>query len=140
MKSMNYSRQREAIHRFLMSRHDHPTAEMIYQHVKEECPRISLGTVYRNLSLLEENGQIQKIPSDDNREHYDANVACHPHFVCTHCHKVLDLKMDDLSFLNTLANQGFDGIILKNQLVFYGFCSDCRNTFFHTEEKNNNHS
>ena len=54
MKTYNYSRQREAIYRFLLHRKDHPTAETIYQHVRQEYPRISLGTIYRNLSLLEE--------------------------------------------------------------------------------------
>lgn len=63
MKTYNYSRQREAIYRFLLHRKDHPTAETIYQHVRQEYPRISLGTIYRNLSLLEETGQIQKVPS-----------------------------------------------------------------------------
>ena len=126
IKTYNYSRQREAIYRFLLHRKDHPTAETIYQHVRQEYPRISLGTIYRNLSLLEETGQIQKVPSDDSRDHYDADISCHPHFVCTCCHRVLDLKMDDLGFLNTLASQGFDGEILRSQLTFYGLCGDCK--------------
>lgn len=135
MKTMNYSRQREAIYRFLMTRHDHPTAEIIYQHVKQKYPRISLGTVYRNLSLLEETGLVQKVPSDDSKDHYDADVSSHPHFICTDCHRVIDLKMDDLSFLNTLANQGFDGMIFKNQLTFYGLCPDCKQSSASTDDK-----
>ena len=140
MKTLNYSRQREAIYRFLMTRHDHPTAEIIYQHVKQEYPRISLGTVYRNLSLLEETGQVQKVPSDDSRDHYDADVSSHPHFICSSCHQVLDLKMDDLSFLNTLANQGFDGEIHRNQLTFFGLCPQCKCSELKTITKNKNHS
>ena len=49
---IKYSRQRESIVNFLASRTDHPTAETIYQNIKKEFPNISLGTVYRNLSLL----------------------------------------------------------------------------------------
>ena len=49
---MNYSRQRESIKEYLMSTHEHPTADIIYQHVKADYPKISLGTVYRNLTLL----------------------------------------------------------------------------------------
>lgn len=126
MKAMNYSRQREAIYHFLMERHDHPTAEVIYQQVKQEYPRISLGTVYRNLSLLEETGQIQRIPSDDSKEHYDANVGNHPHFICTKCHCVQDLTMDNLDFLSTLAYQNFDGEINRTQLTFFGKCNACK--------------
>ena len=55
---IKYSRQRESIVNFLASRTDHPTAETIYQNIKKEFPNISLGTVYRNLSLLEEIGEI----------------------------------------------------------------------------------
>ncbi len=58
---IKYSRQRESIVNFLASRTDHPTAETIYQNIKKEFPNISLGTVYRNLSLLEEIGEIIKI-------------------------------------------------------------------------------
>ena len=57
---IKYSRQRESIVNFLASRTDHPTAETIYQNIKKEFPNISLGTVYRNLSLLEEIGEIIK--------------------------------------------------------------------------------
>ena len=58
---MKYSRQRESIKENLMNRYDHPTAETVYLDVKKDYPNISLGTVYRNLSLLSEIGEIQKI-------------------------------------------------------------------------------
>ena len=61
MGTTKYSRQREAIIHFLKSRKDHPTAEVIYQHLKEDQPNLSLGTVYRNLNLLAEIGEIQKL-------------------------------------------------------------------------------
>lgn len=61
---IKYSRQRESIVNFLASRTDHPTAETIYQNIKKEFPNISLGTVYRNLSLLEEIGEIIKISTE----------------------------------------------------------------------------
>ena len=94
----------------------------IAAHKAIDCRRKVQG----NIPLLEETGQIQKVPSDDSRDHYDADISCHPHFVCTCCHRVLDLKMDDLGFLNTLASQGFDGEILRSQLTFYGLCGDCK--------------
>ena len=55
------SKQRESIKKFLISRYDHPTAETVYMNIKEEFPNISLGTVYRNLSLLADIGEIQKL-------------------------------------------------------------------------------
>ncbi len=125
MKTLKYSRQREIILNFLMTRKDHPTAEVIYNNIKEECPKISLGTVYRNLTVLADIGLIQRIPCGDSSEHFDGNADIHPHFVCNECYKVIDLEMDNLDFLNTLANKNFDGYIESHQLVFYGKCSEC---------------
>lgn len=61
MATLKYSRQREAIKDFLMTRKDHPTADVVYENIKKIYPNISLGTVYRNLSLLSEIGEIQKL-------------------------------------------------------------------------------
>ena len=72
---IKYSRQRESIVNFLASRTDHPTAETIYQNIKKEFPNISLGTVYRNLSLLEEIGEIIKISTGVGPDHYDYNTS-----------------------------------------------------------------
>ena len=65
MATLKYSRQRESIKEFLMTRTDHPTADVVYQHLREVYPNISLGTVYRNLSLLADLGEIQKIHTGD---------------------------------------------------------------------------
>ena len=105
MKTLKHSRHREAIVRFLMTRKDHPTAEVIYNNIKQEYPKISLGTVYRNLSLLAEIGEIQKITCGDSSDHFDANINPHPHFVCKECFRIIDLEMDNLNFLNTLAEK-----------------------------------
>lgn len=80
MATIKYSRQRESIKRFLMSRDDHPTADTIYMHVRKEFPNISLGTVYRNLSLLTQQGEIQKITTD-GADRYDRHVEPHSHFL-----------------------------------------------------------
>ncbi len=62
MASLKYSRQRESIIQYLSATHSHPTADMVYMHVKEEFPNISLGTVYRNLNLLADIGEITRFP------------------------------------------------------------------------------
>ena len=58
---LKYSKQRESIKNFLVTRYDHPTAETVYLNIRKEFPNISLGTVYRNLNLLAEIGEIQKL-------------------------------------------------------------------------------
>ena len=125
MKTLKYSRQREAIRAFLASRKDHPTAEVIYENVKQEFPNISLGTVYRNLTLLESTGDIQKLTFSGDCDHFDFNTDEHYHFVCTECKSVIDLEMDSLNFINCLAEKNFGGTIEGNKVFFYGKCEKC---------------
>ena len=80
MPALKYSRQRESIKLFLMNRKDHPTADMVYVNMREKFPHISLGTVYRNLSLLAEIGEITKI-STEGPDRFDANQNPHYHFI-----------------------------------------------------------
>ncbi len=124
-RTLNHSRQREAILAFLKPRKDHPTADMIYRGVKQEFPNISLGTVYRNLTLLSELGIIQKISCDDESEHFDGNPAPHNHFICRKCNSIVDLEMDNIDFVNTLAAQNFPGKVEGHSIYFYGTCHDC---------------
>ena len=83
--ALKYSRQREAIKENLMSRRDHPTADAVYLSIREEYPNISLGTVYRNLQLLTELGELQKIRVGDGLDHFDADTSTHYHFYCNKC-------------------------------------------------------
>lgn len=122
---IKYSRQRECIQQFLCSRYDHPTAETVYLNVKKEFPNISLGTVYRNLSLLAELGKIQKISTGIGPDRFDGNPAPHYHFFCSQCGSVIDLEMEGIDHINIIANSQFDGEIDGHITYFYGKCSDC---------------
>ncbi|KAB0578546.1 Fur family peroxide stress response transcriptional regulator [Fusobacterium naviforme] len=125
-KTIKYSRQREAILKNLMSRGDHPTADALYQSLRREFPHISLGTVYRNLSLLSEMGSIRKVHCDDGTERYDYDTSDHCHFVCRSCGRVMDLPMKLKPDLNRMAEQAGLGDVDCHSLIFYGYCNDCR--------------
>ena len=127
MKALKYSRQRESIKEYLADRTDHPTADTIYLAIKEKYPNISLGTVYRNLSLLSEMGEIAKISCGGVAEHFDGNSAPHYHFVCNECNKISDIHIDNMDFINTLAEKSFDGKVIGHNAYFYGICSNCNN-------------
>jgi Fur family peroxide stress response transcriptional regulator len=122
---MNYSRQREAIISFLKTRKDHPTAEVIYQNVRQNHPRISLATVYRNLSMLSERGDILRIQVGDGTDHFDYDTSPHNHFVCRECGCVLDLEMRPFDEINEAASTYFDGVIEGHVTYFYGLCPTC---------------
>ncbi|MBE5886542.1 MAG: transcriptional repressor [Lachnospiraceae bacterium] len=124
--NLKYSKQREAIKRFLMSRKDHPTADQIYNAVREEQPNISLGTVYRNLALLEDVGEIQRLHVNGNTDRFDADVSNHYHFVCNTCGCVQDIPMEMQVSLSAKAQEHFDGVIDYYDTCFHGKCSNCK--------------
>lgn len=125
MANLKYSRQRESIKEFLASTTEHPTADTVYLHVREEFPRISLGTVYRNLNLLADIGEIVKITTPDGGDRFDGTTTPHYHVLCTGCGKVIDLDMEHLDSINKMAEENFDGVINSHTALFYGTCSEC---------------
>ena len=124
MAALKYSRQRESIKNYLLSTNEHPSADIVYQHVREDFPNISLGTVYRNLKLLTEIGEAVKISSPDGIDRFDGFIQPHNHFFCR---RILDLDLDmaEITRLNQSAAENFDGLIESSNTIFYGTCGDC---------------
>lgn len=125
--ALKHSKQRDMIKAFLMGRKDHPTADVIYMNVRREFPNISLGTVYRNLTLLADMGEIKRLRVGDGVDHFDADISPHYHFVCTECNSVIDLEMDNIDTIQEIAGAGFDGRIAGHVTYFYGTCGVCTN-------------
>ncbi|MDD6057373.1 MAG: transcriptional repressor [Clostridiales bacterium] len=121
-----YSKQRESIENFLIGRTDHPTAETVYLNIRESFPNISLGTVYRNLSLLAEIGKIRKLSTGMGPDRFDWDTTPHYHFICNDCGAVLDLKVNGLDHINILASQDFGGDVEGHTTYFYGKCPACK--------------
>ena len=131
MANLKYSRQRECIREFIANAKDHPTADTVYEQIRKEFPNISLGTVYRNLSLLVELGEISKISTGEGPDRFDYDVKPHSHFICTECHCIQDLRVTGLNCVKDKAAENFDGIITGHSTIFYGICKKC------LEKKNN---
>lgn len=126
MATRKRSRQRESIREFLISRKDHPTADIVYASVRRRNPNISLGTVYRNLTLLAKSGEIKRLSLGDGVDHFDADTSPHYHFVCRECGSVIDLEMDSIEKIVDAARANFDGQIEGHMTYFYGICSHCK--------------
>lgn len=127
-QKLKKSRQRDAIIAFLMTRKDHPTADIIYENVRKEIPNISLGTVYRNLALLTERGEILKLSFDSASDRYDATTTPHYHFRCRTCGSVCDLEIEeDFNEILDRAGQNFNGRIEGQTIFFFGTCPNCLN-------------
>lgn len=126
---LKYSRQREAVKACLIKRKDHPTADAVYEEVRREYPQISLGTVYRNLSLLVELGEAVKVVCNDGADHFDGCTAPHLHFQCALCGALLDLELKEEQVMEQLKNEAarsFDGQVEGCSVLFHGLCPSCR--------------
>lgn len=119
------SRQRESILAYLRSRTDHPAAETVYQEIRKEMPNISLATVYRNLSLLTEIGEIRKVPVSQGPDRFDANTYPHDHFLCERCGRIMDLEMRRIEEVAKADGTPFDGRIDRQRTNYYGLCPEC---------------
>lgn len=127
--SRKHSKKREAILDVLRSTTEHPSADWVYSRLKPLYPDLSLGTVYRNLNLFLETGEIISVGTVAGQERFDANVQPHPHFICTACHRVIDL---DLAFsaadhYRDIENS-IGGLVKSECVSFTGLCSHCVNT------------
>lgn len=123
--SLKHSKQRDSIKAFLSTRKDHPTADVVYRNVRESFPNISLGTVYRNLTLLANIGEIARIRVGDSVDHFDYDTSPHYHFICSECGCVIDLNMPMTEHLSKAAQENFKGEIEGQVTYFYGRCNNC---------------
>ena len=126
MNGKRYSRQRELIFEALRHTREHPTAEMLYRWLKPENPSLSLGTVYRNLNLLAEEGVITRMPFPVER--YDADTRPHPHFCCDECGSVYDLDLPYDQEVDQRARMASGHDVTGHQVTFHGVGAPCRRT------------
>lgn len=124
MNGKRYSRQRELIYEALRQTEQHPTAEMIYQWLKPANPSLSLGTVYRNLNLLADEGAIRWMAFPVER--YDAKTMPHPHFCCDQCGAVYDLHLPYDAELDRQALLASGHDVTGHEVVFHGICTKCK--------------
>ena len=125
MKVLKYSRQREIIKNYLASVTSHPTASDIYDAVKDDIPHISLGTVYRNVSLLVEMGEARRLTDLSGTDHFDANIRPHAHFVCSVCQRIFDFDAVIDRSIEDMVPDDFDGEVTDYDLYYYGKCPEC---------------
>lgn len=118
--------QRIAIYEMLKSTKAHPSAESIYDSIKEQYPTMSLATVYKTLKTLAQIGLIQEINVGEGNFRYDANALPHPHVMCINCGRVDDIDGADLGFINDYAKNYTDYNILSSKVYFYGVCPNCK--------------
>lgn len=119
------TRQLTAVYDALQGDHSHPSAEEIHRRVQKISPRVSLGTVYRNLQRLTEEGKIRTVRLGERNARYDPTLEEHDHFICQRCGRVDDvwLKRDRRINVTPLVAKGFT--IIDQSLAVHGLCPQC---------------
>ena len=121
-----FSRKGGSVYEALCHTKAHPSAETLYQQLREQFPNLSRTTVYTNLHRLREQGNIICVGVVEGAERYDANVSPHPHFFCDRCSAVLDLEgLPEQNELNRMAEERNGVRVLGHELSFHGLCPVC---------------
>jgi len=125
---MRYSRQREMVLQAVIGNQEHPTADQIYKIVRKRDPKISLGTVYRNLNQLSEVGELLRIPVSDGKDRFDYNQRSHYHLKCTKCGAFTDLPQGvnnsiDLLLADIKDQTGMN--VNPERIQLEGLCKTC---------------
>ena len=116
------TRQRKIIKDIVYASYSHPTADEIFAEAKKKMPSIAVGTVYRNLTLLTESGEIRKIENPNSPARYDRPQIPHEHLICEKCRKVVDVMMDDIT---DVLKEKTGKEITSYKLTMYYVCPNC---------------
>lgn len=117
------TKQRQIVLNAVKSRCDHPNVEQILEQVHETNPKISMATVYRNLSLLASKGQITAIRLS-GADRFDLRTDPHSHLVCESCGNIFDIEIDyDCDLDKKASESGY--VIHSHQTLFKGLCKEC---------------
>ena len=125
---MKYSRQRELIKETVLNLNTHPTADEIYSLLKPANPGISLGTVYRNLKLLSDSGDIIKISVPGAGDRFDRRTGEHHHLLCDCCGRICDLEVELRALIERKIHTDTGFSVSGLELIAHGSCPDCLRT------------
>jgi Fur family ferric uptake transcriptional regulator len=120
------TRQRQVILEELRATDQHPSADDLYGRVRQKLPRISLGTVYRNLEILTDLGEIQTIARAGNLKRFDGVSHNHYHLRCINCDQLVDAPIEVIDSLERALQEKTEFRVMGHQLEFVGLCPACQ--------------
>ena len=117
------TKQRQMVLQAVQARKDHPTADQIFNDVHKLDPKISHGTVYRNLNSLVEAGRVRRVSIPGKADRFDHTLPWHSHLYCTVCGGVTDAEVDGKQVMELVKNQ--KGRVQDCAVVLLGVCEEC---------------
>ncbi len=124
---LRMTRQRRVILEELRKMESHPTADEVFQVVRKRLPRMSLGTVYRNLETMSQSGIIRKLELSGAAKRFDAKIDDHYHVKCLQCGKIEDLPVHPYRVIEDVTGKISDYHVFGHSLEVWGLCPECRN-------------
>jgi Fur family transcriptional regulator, peroxide stress response regulator len=126
--SLRLTPQRIEICRFLAESESHPTAQGIYDVLKEKYPSLSMTTVYGTLDSLVRLGAITSLGNvGDERIHYEVNTTPHVNLACISCQRIVDMESTTVGALEHEVQDRIGSKMLSGRVVYYGDCIECEN-------------
>jgi Fur family peroxide stress response transcriptional regulator len=111
------------IYGYMRSSREHPTAEMVFEHLFREIPTLSKTSVYNNLNIFVEKGLIKNLGSDGIQSRFDGSVMPHLHFICDNCRKIIDIEYNS----RIIRKKELAGHLISGYCGYFrGICSKCR--------------
>ena len=120
------SMQRLAIYKYMATHPTHPTADEIFEALREMIPTLSKTTVYNTLKLFVEHGVVDEVFIDRTSERFDGNTELHAHFMCNSCGAIIDTPIATPEMINSATPEGVQ--LAKTQLLYFGTCKECLTT------------
>ncbi len=120
------TKQRRIVLEELRKVKTHPTADVLFRMLRRRLPDISFGTVYRNLNLLRDEGEVLELTCGKYKCHYDGDTSIHYHFLCLKCKNVFDVDMPVLGNLDEEVSKRLKFQVVYHRVEFYGYCRDCK--------------
>jgi Fur family peroxide stress response transcriptional regulator len=118
--------QRVAIYELLINSKKHPSANMIYEQIKEKYPNISFDTVNRTLHTFSEIGLAEVVPTGGGAKRFDSTYEKHQHFLCVKCRNIIDFEFDELENIELPKEFGKKHAVIRKELYLEGICENCK--------------
>lgn len=125
-KATRMTKQKKVILDILRSNKCHPSADWVYEQARKLVPDISLGTVYRNLSVLRDSGDILELNYGSTYSRYDGNPENHYHFFCEKCNQLFDVTIPVYRGLDRMVQDTTGFEVNHHRMEFYGLCDQCK--------------
>jgi len=124
---LKVTHQRIEIYRALLESDDHPTAEDVYNRIRDKIPMVSVDTIYRTLALFEEHKLISRVQCLSDKGRFDKNLDKHHHFICVECKSVFDFYWPEFEKISLPKSAKEYGKIMNEKVELMGVCNKCQN-------------